>query len=128
MTRLILLIILGLVAALYFPDSRHMVLEKASPILTPVFRWQTGHELNEVARSLQTLERENYGRLPNRRQWPGWIESNFFGEAARDSWGNVYFLTIQRDSFHVSSAGPDRVVNTVDDIVVSRKLARPDLY
>ena len=44
-TRLVLLIILGFVAALYFPESRQMMYDNAMPVLQPVLIW------NEIGRA-----------------------------------------------------------------------------
>jgi hypothetical protein len=116
-TRLILLIILGLVAAFYFEDSRLFILDKAEPVLQPVFVWQTKGELDRVVRDLKNYESANFDRLPSRRQWTGWLEGMYHGgEAMEDSWGSVYFMEEQADSFFVVSFGPDREIGTEDDI------------
>jgi hypothetical protein len=124
-TRLILLILLAAAVVAYFPESRSWALDTARPALTPFFRWQTNNEMNEIARGLQTFERENYGRLPDRRQWRSWLETNYQGDAATDSWGERYHLTSGADSFRIVSSGPDRVYRSEDDLVVARRLARP---
>lgn len=124
MTRLVLLIILGIVAAFYFPDSRALIMEKAQPALTPFYKWQTKKEMNEIARSLQDYERENFGSLPDRRSFPRWLEQNFHGETAKDTWGGLYALQARSDSFFVISKGPDLVYRTDDDIRVAWRRAR----
>lgn len=126
MTRLILMIILAIAVWSYFPETRHWVYEKAHPVMTPVLVWQSKKEMNEIARGLQTYERENFGRLPTRRQWPDWLEANYFGDASRDSWGGLYLLTAGSDSFRIVSSGPDQVYRTEDDIKVARRFARAD--
>lgn len=129
MTKLVLLILLGLAAAFYFPDSRAMLTEKLGPAMDPVFRWQTKGEMDQIARDLQNHERENYGQLPTRRQWLGWLQSKYTTETGmKDAWGQVYTLRIERDSFAIISNGPDRIISTDDDVTVKRKLARPDRY
>lgn len=126
MTRLILLIILGFVAAMYFEDSRLFILDKAEPVLTPVFVWQTKGELDRVIRDLKSYESANFDRLPGRREWTGWLEGQYHGgEAMEDSWGSVYMLEQQRDSFYVVSFGPDREYGTGDDIRRGGVKARP---
>lgn len=125
MTRLILLVILAVTVWSYFPESRHYVYEAIRPAMTPVFRWQTKKEMNQIARGLQNFERENFGRLPGRAQWPDWLQANYQGEAARDSWGGMYLLTAGSDSFRIVSSGPDQVYRSEDDIKVARRFARP---
>lgn len=124
MTRLILMILLAIAVWSYFPETRHWVYDKARPALTPVFVWQAKKEMNEIARGLQTYERENFGRLPNRREWPRWLESNYWGDASRDSWGSAYQLVQGSDSFRLISNGPDRIYRSEDDITVARRFAR----
>lgn len=126
MARLVLLIVLGLVAAFYFPDSRAWLLDAAEPGLDPLFRWQTTREAGEIVRGVRTYEREHHGTLPDRREWPEWLERNYLGDAGRDSWGNAYFFETRRDSFFVVSAGPDLVIRTADDVRVGDRMSRPD--
>lgn len=125
LTRLFLLIVLAAAVWSYFPESRHWAMEVLEPAMTPVLRWQTKKEMNEIARGLQNYERENFGRLPGRRQWPDWLQANYQGQAARDSWGGQYLLTATSDSFRIHSIGPDQVYRTGDDITVARRFARP---
>ena len=125
MTRLFLLIALGLVAALYFPESRAVVLEAATPVLTPLRRWQTQHEMDEVAREIRNHERENYGQLPAARGFPRWVGSRLGADGSSDSWGGEYALLVQRDSFVVVSWGPDGLPRTPDDMRSPYIRARP---
>lgn len=116
MTRLGLLIILGIVAAFYFPDSRQMIINKSRPIVNPLFRWQAAGEIDRIIRDLRTYESEHFDRLPNRREWREWLEQNIDGPGGLDGWGTRYHFMTQRDSFYVVSYGPDRVYGTEDDV------------
>ncbi len=115
MGKLILVVIVGLAAALYFPDSRAIVLEKGEPVLRPVFRWSAEREIEEIIRGVQQMENVER-RLPDRRGWVTWVESRYVGDASRDPWGNLYAFEVKDDSFAVSSFGPDRLQKTGDDI------------
>jgi len=125
MSRPILLVILGIVASLYFPESRAALADLTRPALTPLFRWQTQHEMGEIARELQVHERENYGRLPEGRGFPRWLSSRFSDDVRTDSWGGEYALFMQRDSFVVVSWGPDGLPRNEDDLQTARRRARP---
>lgn len=125
MTRLVLLIILGFVAALYFPESRAVIADAAEPVLTPLFRWQTKHEMGEIAREIQVFERENYGRIPSNRGFPGWLDRRFSEDVKTDSWNGPYSITYDRDSFYVASWGPDGLPRTADDLRVGRARSVP---
>ena len=125
MLRLILMIILAGAVWSYFPESRHWIVDKLEPVLQPVFRWQTKGEMREIARGLQSYERENFGRLPSRRAWPDWLEANYHGDANRDAWGGQYHLTADADSFRVISSGQDQLYRTEDDLVVATRFENP---
>lgn len=116
MTKVILALLLALGVALYFPESRAVVAEYTIPLLNPVFRWQTADEMDQIVRDLRTYEQENYDQLPDRRQWPEYLERNYQGGDATDSWGSPYHFMIQRDSFLIISYGPDKIYGTDDDI------------
>jgi hypothetical protein len=116
MTKLILLILVGLGAALYFPDSRQFLAERSMPLLNPVFRWQTADEMDQIVRDLRTYEQEHYNQLPARDEWGAFLERTYSGDQTVDSWGSRYHYMFQRDSFVIVSYGPDKVYGTDDDI------------
>jgi hypothetical protein len=124
LSRLILLIVLGVVATYYIPESREAMVELVQPALAPVFRWQSAQEMSRIAREVQLYERENLGRVPDQRRFPSWLNANFTEGAARDSWGGEYLLFVERDSFAIVSWGPDLLPRTEDDLRVARELAR----
>ena len=115
MGKLTLVTILGMAAALYFPDSRQSILDKAMPVLVPVLEWSAKGEMQEIARSVSRQDRLTR-RLPERREWVPYLEQNFSGDAGRDPWGSLYQFHAWRDSFAIISYGADGVRNTPDDI------------
>lgn len=117
MGKLILLIILGLVVGMYFPDSRAVLLEKGEPALRPVLRWNAVSEMEKIAQGVQTLENVER-RVPAKGEWLKWVNANYVGDAVRDPWGSVYGYEVQPDSFAIHSNGPDRLMKTEDDIRV----------
>ena len=44
-TRLVLLVILGFVAALYFPDSRQAMWNRTMPVIEPMLIWNAEREV-----------------------------------------------------------------------------------
>jgi len=126
MSRLVLLILLGVVASYYFPDSRQMLIDVAQPILVPVQKWSTQEEMGQVARNVIEHERLT-GQLPDRRSWLGWMDYRYTTEdLKRDPWGSLYQLTVWADSIGIVSYGPDLTGFTEDDfqVVVPRLRAR----
>jgi hypothetical protein len=119
MFKIILMILVALAAALYFPQSRSVVVEYAGPLLNPAFRMATSAEMEKISRDLQTYERET-GRLPEPRAFGTWLEGRYAGDVTRDSWGNTYILVVRNRAFDVVSMGPDGRQGTSDDIVETR--------
>ncbi len=118
-TRLILLIILGFVAALYFPDSRQAMMNRTMPIIEPMLIWNAEREIEELSRIVRRDARETY-QLPETRAWEAWLTANFTGNATTDPWGKTYSYKAWPDSFWIRSDGPDRLFGTEDDISVTK--------
>ena len=116
-TRLILLIILGIVAALYFPDSRRVIVEEAMVVARPVLIWSAEREIEVLSRSVRREARETY-QLPQTRGWNTWLVTNFTGNAATDPWGKTYSYRAWPDSFAIRSDGPDGRRGSEDDLRV----------
>ena len=115
MGRLILLIILGLVVGLYFPDSRAVLMEKGEPVLRPFLAWNAQREMETIITGIQQQESTDL-RLPGKGEWVKWINTHYAGDGSLDPWGSIYQYEVLADSFAVSSNGPDRIRKTEDDI------------
>ena len=48
MARLLLRIVLGVVSAYYFPDSRQAIENAARPIMAPIVKWTSKGEMAQV--------------------------------------------------------------------------------
>jgi hypothetical protein len=118
-TRLILLIILGFVAALYFPDSRQVIVEQANPVIQPVLVWSAEREIQRLSQGVRMEAREKY-TLPTNRTWNSWLSENFSGDGTTDPWGALYSYQAWADSFAIGSDGPDGQRDTEDDIRTSQ--------
>lgn len=126
MTRIVLLIIFGLVAAYYFPDSRRVMVDTARPLWVPVQKWNTKQEMRQVAGDLVQEERET-GQLPDREHWKSWLEYRYsLPDSWEDAWGSMYDLKVWPDSIGIVSHGPDRKPDTDDDFMVVEARHRPD--
>jgi hypothetical protein len=112
---LVLLILLG--AALYFPKTRPVVLEFVGPVVNPVLRWQTDGEMERIARELESLHRQGSNIPTPGASFQSWMERNFMGGAKEDAWGNNYSLKVWRESVGIVSSGPDEELDTADDLV-----------
>ena len=118
MTRLILLIMLGLCVWLYFPESRSMLIEAAAPVLDPVRKRGAKEEMTQIARNVVEHERLT-GEMPTGGAWLPWLEYRYADpEMRRDPWGSFYQLDAREDSVAIVSLGPDRLRSTGDDFSV----------
>lgn len=119
MTRLFLLIVLGILSWLYFDETRVMLLDVAEPVVLPVMRWSTEEEMRQVARNVVEHERLT-GQLPAGSAWLDWLDYRYSAEEIkRDPWGTIYQLETSGDSVWILSYGPDRVRSTEDDFRVA---------
>jgi Type II secretion system (T2SS), protein G len=109
------MILLGFSAALYFPDSRQVIIDRAMPALTPVLTRAANSEMSEITDEL--LRYDQIGReLPSRRRWLKWLDDNFPDKTSVDPWGNVYQFYSWADSLALISYGPDKERGTEDDL------------
>lgn len=119
MIRLLLVLLVGTAAILYFPDSRAMVMEVTEPVLNRVARWNLEEEMRQVSRDVAGYEAST-GSLPDRRRWLEWLDYRYASAELRtDPWGSTYELKVWTDSVGVLSYGPDRLRETSDDVVVA---------
>ena len=119
MTRLLLLVILGLLTWFYFPETRAILLDAAEPVVLPVQRWGVQDEMAQVARNAVDHERLT-GQLPAGPAWLEWLRYRYATPETRtDPWGTTYQLVASKDSVWVVSLGPDRTRETEDDFAVS---------
>ncbi len=119
MFKVILVLALGLGAAMSFPRSRAVVMDFMAPALNPAFTWQTRGEMDRIARELQSLNRQGELLPEEGEEFDQWLARRFQGGSSLDAWGNPYTLKQWPDSVGVISAGPDTLVATSDDILLS---------
>lgn len=124
MGKVILVLVAALAAAFFFEGPRGVILERAKPLLDPYFVMSTGSEMEKIIVDLQAYQRDNMNRIPDRREFPSWLESQYAGGADRDAWGTPYQYVVGREEYSLRSAGPDRMFQTEDDIVEARRLLR----
>lgn len=120
MTKLLLLLLVGLGVALYVPESRAWLFEKSRPVVNPMLRTATLSEMDKIVGDLHTHARENLGQYPGTRDFAAWLEANYSGGGTRDSWDTPYELEdLRRERrMQVRSWGPDRLRATDDDILI----------
>lgn len=110
----ILLILLG--AALYFPQTRPVVVETLAPVMNPVLSWQTKGEMKSIGRELETLRNQGSDLPTPGPSFQNWITREFMGGSRKDAWGVNYTLQMWRDSVGIVSNGPDQAPGTSDDL------------
>lgn len=115
MSRLLGLLVLLLAAILLVPSLRERARPQIDWALTPLYRWETKNRLNEIHRLL-AREHATGGTIPSAREFPVFLENREGVRGATDRWGEPFYLEVDRGSFRVGSAGPDREPGTGDDI------------
>ena len=124
MTRLALLILLGILTWYYFPETRAIILDVAEPVVVPIIRWSTEEEMGQVGRNVVAHERLT-GQMPSGANWLGWLEYRYpTDELKTDPWGSTYQLLVWPDSVAILSLGPDRTRQTGDDFTVMTPRSR----
>ena len=119
MSRLFLLLALGVVTWLYFPESRTLVMDVVQPVALPVLRWSTEEEMATVGRNAVDQERLT-GHLPAGPEWLKWLDDRYpYDASRRDPWGSTYQLEVSRDTVWTLSSGPARVRGTPDDFRIA---------
>lgn len=115
MSRIVGFLVLVLAAVLLLPSLRERARPQIEWALGPVYRWEAKNRVNDLQRVLER-ERATGGQLPQPRTFDRFIAQREGEAAALDPWGTPYYLQTSRTSIRVSSAGPDRVAGTADDI------------
>jgi hypothetical protein len=92
-------------------------MEVLGPVIHPVLTWQTKGEMDRIARELETLNRQGSNIPTPGASFQNWMERRFMGGANKDAWGVNYSVKVWRDSVGIVSNGPDREVDTADDLV-----------
>lgn len=124
MGKILIVLVVAVAAALYFEGSRAVILEKAKPVLDPYFEMSTKSEIDKIMTDLLAFQRDNMNRIPDRREFPEWLDRQYAGGADRDAWGTPYMYELDRRTFGLRSAGRDRIMGTDDDVVETRTLLR----
>ena len=117
--KFVFILLCALGAALYFPESRAVVLEASEPVLNPVFRWSTRGEMRKIARDLESLGQAGRDFPAEQEAFVEWMDRNYQGVTSTiDAWGATYHLQLRSDSFTVVSPGPDGELGTGDEVEV----------
>ncbi len=126
MGKVLVVLLIALGAALYFPESREVVVETTQPVLNPWHRWMTQQEMERIVDDLETVD-ASQGRLPSGTgEFDAWMDDRYPSESSRmDGWGTRYRLEVVGSTFRVISAGPDQEFGTDGDIVREGTRAGP---
>jgi hypothetical protein len=121
MFKLILILLVALGFGLSQPRSRAVILDVASPVIDPIYGFITNRQLKQVIEDLEDFE-ERTGNLPygGSGEFESWLRREYRDVKRRsDAWGNPFELVLEISVFTVTSAGPDEVFETEDDLAAS---------
>ncbi len=115
--KFFLLLLVGMAAALYFPQSRAYITPYLKPLTNPAYRWMANQEMNQIVEDLRRHE-QTRGVFPSRHpEFEAWLRERYPQERSRvDPWGTGYRLEPRGETFRVISAGPDGEFGTEDDL------------
>lgn len=117
MGKILLLLLAGLGAGMYFPQTRAVIMDTIQPAINPAYAWMTRGEMDQMIDDLELADRTSGGIPAGRGEFEPWLERRYPQEASRvDGWGTIYRLETSRNEFVVISAGPDQEFGTLDDI------------
>jgi hypothetical protein len=105
--KLITVIIVGLGAAFYFPDSRALLLDRFSFAADPLMEWITVQEMRRVRGDLARWD-DRRRAFPTNRDLPTWMRTHYQNDDTQyDAWGNPYWLVSGRDQGHRGRPVPE---------------------
>ena len=119
MANLIIVIIVGLGAAFYFPDSRAMLLDRFSFAADPLMEWVTVQEMRRVRGDLARWD-DRRRAFPTNRDLPTWMRTHYKNDDTQyDAWFKPYWLVSNSRSFSVNSIGREGIKGTEYDLSIS---------
>lgn len=124
MFKAILLFLLLFGAALYFPQTKPVVLDVLAPVLNPGLAWHSRSEMKRILRDLRSINQRGREIPARGREFLAWMEKEFPGASGEDAWGTDYTLKTWADSVGLVSNGPDLEVNTEDDLLETVSIER----
>ena len=112
-----LLIICALLTAFASPAARERIRPYLSPVLDPAYEWSVRSRVGEIARKMET-ELAAGRPLPKPGSIEDFVNRHYPQDGAElDPWGVTFQLSRTSQGFRVVSAGPDRTLNTADDVL-----------
>jgi len=115
MGRIFLILVLALVAVLTIKPLRERARPQIEFVLNPIYQWEAKNRVNEIYRVLER-ERAQGSPIPKPRDFHAFLARE--GSSADvDPWNTPFYLASSRRTYHVGSAGPDRVRGNADDII-----------
>jgi hypothetical protein len=115
MSRIVWLLVFLVGAVLFVKPLRERARPQIEFALNPIYSWEAKNRVNAITRVL-VRERAQGTQFPKPRDFQKFLADREGADAAIDPWGQPYFLYRDRRTYRVSSAGPDRRINTTDDI------------
>ena len=121
MFKLILILLVALGFGLSQPRSRTVIVDAASPVIDPIYGFITNRQLKQIVEDIEDYE-DRTGVLPYGRsgEFEAWLAREYKDEKRQvDAWGTPFELELGISDFTVTSAGPDEVLETEDDLAAS---------
>jgi hypothetical protein len=124
MSRILWLLVLGLVAVLTIRPLRERARPQIEFVLNPIYRWEAKNRVNEIYRVLER-ERAQGSPIPKPSDFNAFLAQRDGADAAVDPWNVPFYLAATRRSYYVGSSGPDRVRGNADDLISRSAMIAP---
>ncbi|HEX8394067.1 MAG TPA: hypothetical protein VF665_17120 [Longimicrobium sp.] len=115
MSKVVWFLALVVAAFVFVKPLREKARPQLETAMNPLYGWTVRNEVKDLQR-LVAREQALTGNMPKPSEFERFITSRQGPNAAVDSWGQPYYLTVTRRTYAVGSSGPDRRRNTADDI------------
>lgn len=126
MSRIVLLVLVAILIVVVWRPARETVQPHVQFAFDPVYEWSTRNKVKELTGDLR--QQVILGRtLPRPAEYAAFVEGSRGDGSSNDPWGTPYYLLLERRTFQVGSAGPDRQPGTPDDILGEPGEHRQDL-
>lgn len=116
MGRILWILVFLLAAVLFVKPLRERARPQIEYALNPIYRWEARNRVKDITRVL-VRERSQERSIPKPRDFQRFLSAREGPQAAVDPWNQPYYLVTTRRTFQVGSMGPDRQLNTADDIL-----------
>jgi hypothetical protein len=125
LSKISISIFLIVLTAIFSKDIEHKLLEMKIALAS--------YEIKMIDLEIQKMIKDKNAKVPKNSEAFMKIVTKHFSNASirnytKDQWGEkLQYLVLQKNGYSIVSSGPDKILNTDDDLVLERKLGKQNL-